>query len=122
MKAAFCPGPGLRLYQFCWMPFELSEAASSLQCLVDKALRDLSFATACVNDILVHSASKQEYNGHLRQVFQCLREVGLTSKGKKCHISKTQVSYLGYVFSGAVMVLFLVSPASLSPARSGMYE
>ena len=26
MKTAYCPGPGLGLYQFCWMPFGLSGA------------------------------------------------------------------------------------------------
>ena len=57
-----------------------------------------------INDILVHSASEEEHNDHLRQVFQCLKEAGLTLKGKKCHIGKTQVSYLGHVFSGTGMV------------------
>ena len=95
---------------------------------MDKVLGGLSFATTYVNDILVHSASEQEHKDHLRQVFQCLREAGLASKGMKVHTSKTHVSYLGHLFFGAVMCSFLnssamnlVSPASLLPARSGMY-
>ena len=104
MNTAFCPGPGLELYQLCHMPFGLSGAPSSFQRLMDKVLRGLSFATTYVDDILVHSASEQEHKDHLRQVFQCLREAGLTLKGKKCHIDKTHVFYLGHVFSGAAMV------------------
>ena len=104
IKTAFCPGPGLGLYQFCRMPFGLSGAPSSFQHLMDKVLRGLSFATTYVDDILVHSTSKEEHKVHLRQVFQRLREAGLTLKGKKCHIGKTQVSYLGHVFSGTGMV------------------
>ena len=104
MKTAFCPGPGLGLYPFCRMPFGLSGAPSSFQRLMDKVLRGLSFATTYVDDILVHSASEEEHNNHLRQVFQHLREAGLTLKGKKCHIGKTHVSYLGQVFSGTGMV------------------
>lgn len=76
MKTAFCPGPGLGLYQFCRMPFELSGAPSSFQCLMDKVLHGLSFATTYVDDILVHSASEEEHKDHLRQVFQRLREAG----------------------------------------------
>ena len=64
----------------------------------------LSFATTYTDDILVHSASEEEHKDHLRQVFQRLKEAGLTLKGKKCHIGKTQVSYLGHVFSGTGMV------------------
>ena len=62
---------------------------------MDKVLRGLSFATTYVDDILVHSTSEEEHKVHLRQVLQRLREAGLTLKGKKCHIGKTQVSYLG---------------------------
>ena len=65
MKTAFCPGPGLGLYQFCRMPFGLSRAPNSFQRLIDKVLRGLSF----VDDILVHSASEKEHKDHLRQVF-----------------------------------------------------
>ena len=104
LKTDFCLGPGLELYQFCQMPFGLSGAPSSFQRLVDKVLHGRSFATTYVDDILVHSASEEEHNDHLGQVFQRLREAGLTLKGKKCHIGKTQVSYLGHVFSGTGMV------------------
>ena len=75
MKTSFCPGPGLELYQFCRMP------PSSFQRLMDKVLRGPSFATTYVDDILVHSASEEEHNDHLRQVLQRLREAGLTLKG-----------------------------------------
>ena len=60
-----------------------------LQDLMDKVFCDLSFATTYVGDILVHSTSEEEHKGHLRQVFQCLREAGLTLKGTKCHVGKT---------------------------------
>lgn len=105
IKTAFCPGPGLGLYQFCWIPFGLSRAPSSFQRVINKVLHGLLFATTYVDDILVHSTSEDEHKVHLREVFQRLREAGLTLKRKKCHISMTDVSYLGHVFSSAGMVL-----------------
>ena len=52
-----------------------------------------------IDDILVFSADPIEHKEHLRQVFKCLKEAGLTLRGKKCHIGLTQVTYLGHVFS-----------------------
>ena len=102
-KTAFCPGPGLGLYEFNRMPFGLTGAPSSFQCLMDKVLRGLSFATTYVDDILIHSENNNAHKQHLRAVFQRLQDAGLTLKGKKCHIGLSEVSYLGHVFSGTGM-------------------
>ena len=55
-KTAFCPGPGMGLYQFCRMPFGLTGAPASFQRLMDKILRDLPFASTYIDDILVFSS------------------------------------------------------------------
>ena len=98
-KTAFCPGPGMGLYQFCRMPFGLSGAPSSFQRLMDKILHGLSFVTIYLDDILIHSKDEQEHTGHLEIVFQRLLNTGLTLRGTKCDIGMSSVQYLGHIFS-----------------------
>ena len=91
------------LFQFCRMPFGLTGAPSSFQRLMDNILRDLSFVTIYLDDILVHSRDKKMHCQHLNEVFQRLAAAGLTLRGRKCHIGLSRVSYLGHVFTGSGM-------------------
>ena len=50
-KIAFCPGPGMELYQFRRMPFGLTGASSSFQRLMDKVLSGLTFIIIYLDDI-----------------------------------------------------------------------
>ena len=104
-KTAFCPGPGMGLYEFCRMPFGLSGAPSSFQRLMDKTLQGLPFVTIYLDDILVHSPSEVSHKEHLDIVFKRLLDAGLTLRGSKCHIGMNTVHYLGHVFSGTGMSL-----------------
>ena len=103
-KTAFCPGPGMGLFQFTRMPFGLTGAPSSFQRLMNKIFRNLPFVTTYIDDILVHSANEEQHEYHLQQVFQKLEESGLTLRGNKCHFGMTQVSYLGHLFSASGMM------------------
>ena len=98
-KTAFCPGPGLGLFEFKRMPFGLTGAPSSFQRMMDKIFRDLPFVCSYIDDVLVHSPDVSSHRKHLEEVFHRLREAGLTLRGQKCHIGLSQVSYLGHIFS-----------------------
>ena len=87
------------LYEFCRMPFGLSGAPSSFQCLMDKTLYGLPFVTIYLDDILIHSEDIQTHINHLDIVLQRLSNAGLTLRGTKCHIGMSSVQYLGHVFS-----------------------
>ena len=102
-KTAFCPGPGMGLFQFKCMPFGLTGAPSSFQRLMNQLLRDLPFVTVYIDDILVHSANQHQHAQHPQQVFDCLSKANLTLRGSKCHIAMLKVSYLGHEFSSAGM-------------------
>ena len=98
-KTALCPSPGLGLFQFCRMPFDLSGAPASFQRLMDTILHHLPFVTTYLDDVLIHSHSIEEHESHLKVVFDRLRSAGLTLCGGKCSIGICQVRYLGHVFS-----------------------
>ncbi len=114
-KTAFCPGPGMGLFQFRRMPFGLAGAPGSFQRLMDKIFRGLPFGTTYIDDVLVHSVDEETHKNHLRQVFQRLQEAGLTLRGRKCHIGMTEVSYLGHVFSSAGMSRCRLRNETVSP-------
>ena len=59
--------------------------------------------TRTVDDILVHSSEERTHRQHLQEVFDRLREAGLTLRGSKCHSGMSEVSYLGHVFSAQGM-------------------
>ena len=98
-KTAFCPGPGLGLFQFLRMPFGLSGAPPSFQRLMNKLFRDVSFVTTYLDDILIHSKTQAEHVGHLAVVLSRLKDAGLTLRRHKCKIGLTKVHYLGHVFT-----------------------
>ena len=99
-KTAFCPGPGMGLYQFHRMPFGLTGAGApgSFQGLMDCVLRGLSFATTYIDNVLIYFPTLEQHIHHLEQVFQCLQEAGLTLCGAKCQIGMSRVCYLGHIF------------------------
>ena len=100
-KTAFCPGPGMGLYQFKWMPFGLMGAPGSFQRLMDKIMRGLPFVTTYIDDVLVHSQTEEQHKHHLQQVVQRLSDAGLTLRGYKCTLAMAQVIYLGHKFTQA---------------------
>ena len=73
------------------------------QRMMNKIFRGLPFVTIYMDDVLVHSATDEQHRDHLQQVFQRIRETGLTLKDNKCHIAMSELHYLGHVFSGAGM-------------------
>ena len=103
-KTAFCPGPGMGLYQFTRMPFGLTGAPSSFQRLMDTVMRGLRFVKTYIDDVIIFSKDESQHKEHLNIVFQKIQEAGLTLRDKKCHIGMDKVFYLGHIFSGAGMM------------------
>ena len=54
-----------------------------------------------MDEILIYSQSKEEYEDHLRLVFQQLRDHRLYAKFNKCEFWLTDVRFLGHVVSAS---------------------
>ncbi|KAL7834854.1 hypothetical protein SRHO_G00291010, partial [Serrasalmus rhombeus] len=94
------------LYHFLKMPFGLHGAAATFQRLMDKVLKDTeNFTAAYIDNVVVFSASWEEHLRHLDIVLKKIADAGLTANPKKCHLARSEVSYLGYILGGGQIQL-----------------
>ena len=82
-KIAFTWHKGL--YGYNVMPFGLISAPVMFQELVSVALHGLGdFAIAYLDDIIIFSASSEEYKQHIKKNFDCLRKSNFKLELSKC--------------------------------------
>jgi hypothetical protein len=89
-------------YEFVVAPFGLTNALTTFMCLMNSVLNKHldKFVLVYVDDILVYSKNREEYEEHLRMVLQVLREHQLYAKFNKCDFYKKEIQYLGHVILG----------------------
>ena len=88
-------------YEFLVMPFVLTNAPATFMDLMNRVFGPCldKFVIVFIDDILVHSSSKEENAKHLRIVLQTLREHQLYAKFIKCQFCLDRVAFLGHVVS-----------------------
>ena len=98
-KTAFNSGSGL--YQFKVMPMGLTNAPPTFQRLMELVLHGLHWKDCLIylDDVLVFSHTFSDHLKTLSEVFDRFRSAGLKLKAKKCHLAKTEVTFLGHVVS-----------------------
>ena len=86
-------------FEYLVMPFELTNAPTVFQALINDVLWDFLkiFVVVYLDDILVFSKTATEHSRHVRQVLQHLLENRLFVKAEKCVSSTTSVEFLGHV-------------------------
>ena len=104
-KTAFKTRYGI--YESLVVPFGVTNAPAQFMNLMNDLLQDFldDFVLGFLDDILVYSRTMEDHAGHLRKLFQHLREQRLYTKASKCDIARTTVDFLGQH----------VTPARMSP-------
>jgi len=85
------------------MPFGLTNAPAVFMDLMNRVCRPFldKFVIVFIDDILIHSRSKEEHSQHLRLVLETLRKEKLYDKFSKCKFWIRKVDFLGHVVSEA---------------------
>ena len=60
-------------------------------------LKDLPFAMAYLDDIIIYSSTPEEHLEHIKTVFKKLRHAKLSMKLSKCHFFAKEIQYLGHI-------------------------
>ena len=101
-KTAFITPYGL--YQFNVMPFGLQGVPATFQRLMNQVLQGQeSFAAAYLDDVIIYSKTWGEHLKHMEEVWQRLKEAGLTVKLRKCQFGMAHCVYLGHVVGSGVV-------------------
>ena len=98
-KTAFRTWYGL--YEYLVIPFKLANEPSSIQNFINVILHRMldKFCTAYIDDILIYSNSKKEYQTHIQKVLAAFQKAGLQVDIDKYEIHVTKISYLGLIIS-----------------------
>ena len=94
----------LGLFEWRCMAFGMCNASATFQRATARALqrilnREGSMVMAHIDDIVIATETFEDHMDRLREVFQCLREVGFKMSVSKCDFMKSVIKYLGRVVS-----------------------
>ena len=86
-------------YEYIKVPFRLTQAPAYFQELMRGVLKDFSFATAYLDDIVIFSRTAEEHLYHIRQVFEKLWNAYLSMKLSKWHFFTKDIHYCGHILN-----------------------
>ena len=97
LKTAFISPFGK--YKYLKVPFGLAQVPTYFQELMNKVLKNLTFAIAYLDDIIIYRKTAEEHFDHPQQDFHKLCEAELSMKLSKCHVFAKGIQYFGHVLS-----------------------
>ena len=88
-------------YEFLVMPFGLTNAPAAFIDLMNRVFRSYvdQFVVVFIDDILVYSKDRENYDTHLRVVLETSRKEQLYAKLSKCEFWLNEVSFLRHLVS-----------------------
>ena len=100
------PVQGCSLFEWEVMPMGLSTAPSTFQRWMDAAMQGLGdVVVVYLDDVLIHSAKREEHERDVHQVFQRFQQEGMRVKRSKCEFFKQEIAFLGHVIRGGKIVV-----------------
>ena len=84
-------------YEYVKVPFGLAQAPAYFQELMTGVLKDLPFAMAYLDNIIIYSSTPEEHLQHIKTVFEKLRHTKLSMKLSKCHFFAKEIQYLRHI-------------------------
>ena len=84
-------------YEYVKVPFGLAQVLAYFQELMTGVLKELLFAMAYLDDIIIYSSTPEEHLEHIRTVFEKLCDAKLSMKLSKCHFFAKEIQYLGHI-------------------------
>ena len=84
-------------YEYVKVPFGLAQALAYFQELMTGVLKDLPFAMAYLDDIIIYSSTPEEHLKHIKTVFEKIHHTKLSMKVSKCHFFAKEIQYLGHI-------------------------
>ncbi|UYV62930.1 hypothetical protein LAZ67_2002542, partial [Cordylochernes scorpioides] len=96
-KTAFITNDGH--YEFLVMPFDLKNAPSTFQRIIQHIIGNLLWNGVCnyQDDILIYSSTFEDHIELLKKIFDKLKENNIKLKLKKCSFAKQEIRYLGHI-------------------------
>ena len=83
-------------YTWRVMPMGVANAPAAFQRMMNRIFGHLTFAKVYVDDILIHSNSKEAHFQHLEELLQVCRTADIRLKRSKCHFFCTTLDWVGF--------------------------
>ena len=83
-------------YTWRVMPMGIANAPAAFQRMMNRIFGHLTYAKVYVDDILVHSTSKEGHFQHLEDLFQVCRAADIRLKRTKCQFFCTKLDWVGF--------------------------
>lgn len=86
-------------FEFLKMPYGLRNSAQTFQRFINEIIRELPFALAYIDDILIFSDSEKQHKEHISVVLEILAEHGIKINLDKCSFGQESITFLGHQIS-----------------------
>ncbi|XP_018372980.1 PREDICTED: uncharacterized protein LOC108767548 [Trachymyrmex cornetzi] len=86
-------------YKFLRLPYGISNAPEIFHRVFSQLFEEIPGCTIYIDDIIIHTKTREEHDKVLLKVLEKAREVGVKFNKDKCKFYQTEVKYTGHKFS-----------------------